>query len=117
VETTGSRARMLARWTMMAGGARVLDLARKDLVAADPDVAEELRAVWPEYVTRTAGGLARIAGYFTIKDIAGRVNAGMGSLGTPRYYVLIEGAGGGAGDDRILDVKRQAEPSGYPYLD
>ena len=40
----------------------------------------------------------------------------MGSLGAARYYVLIEGAGSGQDDDRILDIKAQGNPSASPYV-
>ncbi len=49
-------------------------------------------------------------------DVARRLSAGTGSLGTPRYYVLIEGKGGSWKDNHILDVKRQSKPSAYDYL-
>jgi uncharacterized protein (DUF2252 family) len=37
-------------------------------------------------------------------------------LGTPRFYVLIEGAGPKAGDNHILDIKRQGLPSVHANL-
>jgi uncharacterized protein (DUF2252 family) len=48
--------------------------------------------------------------------VAARLDAGTGSLGTPRYYVLIEGASDEPSDDRILDVKQQGLPAMYGYL-
>jgi uncharacterized protein (DUF2252 family) len=53
---------------------------------------------------------------FAIRDIARRLSAGTGSLGTPRYYVLIQGESDSSKGNRILDVKRQGKPSAYDYL-
>jgi uncharacterized protein (DUF2252 family) len=63
------------------------------------------------------GNLKYDKDYFKIEDIAQRLLAGTGSTGTPRYYVLIQGDGKKTGDDRILDVKRQSEPTAYTYFD
>jgi uncharacterized protein (DUF2252 family) len=57
------------------------------------------------------------ASYFQVKGVAERLHAGLGSLGAPRYYVLIEGATSGQDNDRILDVKAQAEPTAWAYAD
>lgn len=54
--------------------------------------------------------------YFKVLDVAQRLLAGTGSLGTKRYYVLIEGKRARSGDDTILDVKYQGQASAYPYL-
>ena len=40
-----------------------------------------------------------------------RVSAGTGSLGTPRFYALIEGDEGSQLDDIILDIKQQDGPA------
>lgn len=62
--------------------------------------------------------LAKRGAYFKVNDIARRLGAGTGSLGTPRFYVLIEaGKPGNPDDDRILDVKQQSRPTPYDYLD
>ncbi len=55
--------------------------------------------------------------YFHILDVAKRLDAGTGSLGTDRFYVLIEGESKNPDDGRILDVKCQGRASAYPYLD
>lgn len=116
VEDDNSRTEMLDRWTLLQDGARVFDLALSDLAPADPAVRAAIADQMPGYVATTAGDLAGIDGYFDIKDVAKRLDAGTGSLGTPRYYVLIEGASGSEDDDRILDVKRQGQPTPYLYL-
>jgi uncharacterized protein (DUF2252 family) len=116
VEDNRSRVTMLDEWTVVQNGGRVFDPNHPDLAPVDPLVAAEIQARWSSYISTTAGDLAGTPGYFTIKDIVARINAGTGSLGTPRYYVLIAGADSSLGSDRILDVKRQDAPSPYPYL-
>jgi uncharacterized protein (DUF2252 family) len=62
---------------------------------------------------RVAQSIAKFAArqsesrFYRVLDVVGRI-AGTGSLGVPRYAVLIRGDG--AGDERILDVKA-ARPS------
>ena len=48
--------------------------------------------VTPEgYQQTLTGGLDPDDDYFRVLDVARRLNAGTGSLGTPRFYVLIDG--------------------------
>jgi len=54
--------------------------------------------------------------FFYTKDVVRRLSAGTGSLGTPRYYVLIEAATKSANDDCILDIKLQTKPTAYQYF-
>ncbi|MCA9680823.1 MAG: DUF2252 family protein [Myxococcales bacterium] len=117
VESSESRLEMLEDWTVLQGGVRVFDMQNPDLAAVDPAIVAQIQQAWPAYVATTAGGLAADPDYFTIKDIAAVLNVGTGSLGVPRYYVLIEGPGPGQNNDRILDLKRQGEPTGYGWLD
>lgn len=111
-----ARSHMLDTWTVLVGGVRTFDRDNPDLGPVPPAVAARIQAQMAAYISRTRGRLRRIPGYFAIKDMVARHNAGMGSLGTARYYVLIEGQSRGQDDDRILDIKRQGEPAAYPYL-
>jgi uncharacterized protein (DUF2252 family) len=54
--------------------------------------------------------------FFDLKDVARRLEAGTGSLGTSRYYILIEDKTKSSIDDHILDVKYQGKPTPYNYL-
>lgn len=47
-------------------------------------------------------------------DIARRLLAGTGSLGTNRY--IAGGKGGKLNQNHILDIKRQSKPTAYTYL-
>jgi uncharacterized protein (DUF2252 family) len=57
------------------------------------------------------------ADYFAVRDVAWRLGAGTGSLGVPRFYVLINGVDKELKTDSILDVKRQSRPTAYHFLD
>jgi len=48
-----------------------------------------------------------------VLDIVHRLLAGTGSLGTPRYYLLLQD---GDGEQHILDVKQQFKPSAYEFV-
>lgn len=54
--------------------------------------------------------------HFKVKDVALRLGAGTGSLGTQRYYALIEGMGEGDHDDVILDIKAQQKPAAWQAM-
>ncbi|MBV0933635.1 DUF2252 domain-containing protein [Marinobacterium weihaiense] len=51
--------------------------------------------------------------HFKVKDVARRLSAGTGSLGTDRFYALVEGQGDGDHDDVILDIKAQQPPAAW----
>lgn len=49
--------------------------------------------------------------YFHIKDIARRLDSGLGSQGVDKYYVLIEGLTTSQDDDELLEVKEENYPT------
>lgn len=66
---------------------------------------------WSSYVNTVQSFAAgQSSDYFKIKDVALRINQGLGSLGVKRYNVLIEGPTASNDDDIILDVKEQGKP-------
>ena len=113
-----SRQEMLDKWTVEIDGWRLFDTDLEKLEYLDDAtwyaVAE---AITSEYATTLSGGLDWDVEYFAVKDVARRLQAGTGSLGTPRFYVLIEGPTDSADDDIILDIKRQGRPTGYWFTD
>lgn len=113
VEDDNSRRRMLAKWT----DDELLDLERTGVEPIGTGLEAALVDAWPAYVGSLQTGLAGEHDWFTLKDVQLRVGAGLGSLGTPRLVALIEGPSDDDDDDRILDIKRQGEPSVWPYLD
>lgn len=113
--TYTAREEMLNEWTDVSGSTRRFDLGHEDLESIASSVRTEIQNHFTSY-RYTTDNYYR-SSYFTIKDMAKRINAGTGSLGTPRYYVLVEGAGSGESDDVILDIKLQSKPTPYTYLD
>ncbi|MFK3939097.1 DUF2252 family protein [Alkalihalobacillus sp. NPDC078783] len=99
----------LGRWTQIVEGTRKLDPSNARLAEVTDEERAELEGDWNTYVEGIDASILDEVGedYFAIKDIARRTDAGLGSLGTERYYVLIEGATAGQQDDIILDVKSQ----------
>jgi uncharacterized protein (DUF2252 family) len=110
VAQKNSRKKLLDKWTEPGTTKPVLKIG-KNLAPATEDEKKALIAAIAGYKDKLSSGLKGKAGYFTVLDVARRINAGTGSLGTPRFYVLIQGAGPGPDDDRILDVKQQGMPS------
>jgi len=117
VEDDNSREEMLDDWTDVTPSGRRFDLALEDLAPVSQDTWDAVAAAIAAYKETLESDLAGDAAYFAVLDVAARLHAGTGSLGTPRYYVLIEGATGADDDDRILDVKGQGLPAVFPYLD
>jgi len=114
-----SRAEMLDEWTVLVAGVRRLAVnGHPDLAAVSSSVEADIVARMPDYrSTLSGGGVSLPASYFKVKSVGKRLHAGIGSLGVPRYYVLIEGATSSGSDDRILDVKAEGAPSGWAYAD
>ena len=116
-----SRKGMLDRWAPKdKKGRRRFDVkGRPDkLDKATDEQCKVIREAMAAYRNSLDNDLAKNDTYFKVKDIARRLGAGTGSLGTSRFYVLIEaGKPGNLDDDRILDVKQQSRPTPYDFLD
>ncbi|MEY8749949.1 DUF2252 family protein [Alkalicoccobacillus gibsonii] len=99
----------LGRWTQIVDGTRKLDPSNARLAEVTDEERAELTENWNTYIEGIDAAIVDEVSedYFAIKDIARRTDAGLGSLGTERYYVLIEGETAGQQDDVILDVKSQ----------
>ncbi len=113
-----ARKKMLEKWTNKEGDqlANEKKLAEKKLAKISPDRKKEIKEAMSDYGKTLSGKLDYKPDDFKVKDVAQRLGAGLGSLGTPRYYVLIEGESDEPSDDRILDVKRQSKPTAYTFL-
>lgn len=111
-----SRSKMLKKWTNVSRGVRTFDLELDDLRAPTDSQRAAIVGAMPAYGETLRGGLDYDPGHFAVKDVARRLNAGTGSLGTSRYYVLIEGETDSTADDRILDVKAQGRPTPCFFL-
>jgi uncharacterized protein (DUF2252 family) len=118
VEETRGRDRMLRSWTTLIDGERVLDVSRENLIPVTEEEEAEILAALPGYHASLSGGGRQLDDdYLRVKSIARRLHAGTGSLGSDRFYLLIEGASESPDDDRILDVKQQGAPTPYHFFD
>ncbi len=116
-EQDNSRIKMLDKWTVKVNGERRFDVGNPKLETPSAVERDALIQAMPGYGLSLTGGRNYDPAYFRVKDAARRLFAGTGSLGTPRFYLLIEGATASEDDDRILDVKRQGKPAAYYFLD
>ncbi|MBV1860140.1 MAG: DUF2252 domain-containing protein [Nannocystaceae bacterium] len=112
-----SREKMLDDWTIEEGGQRRLDPSHDELREVDDATRLAVLEGFSGYLETLSGGLDPDEAYFAVKSMAWRLNAGNGSLGTPRLYTLIEGPTDGLQDDVILDIKRQPLPTGAHFSD
>lgn len=108
-----SRARMLEKWTHLdTEGVRrfmvdhpklepLLHSEHQALALALEDYQETLSDQTPGHSHQ----------HFRVKDIARRINAGTGSLGTDRFYALVEGLSPDDQLEVILDIKAQQAPA------
>ncbi|MGY4877545.1 DUF2252 domain-containing protein [Vreelandella aquamarina] len=108
-----SRAKMLAKWTDIdeQKGRRFAQRPGK-LANLPANKASQLTRLIEQVYQKTLRHPVKEedADHFKVKDTARRLDAGTGSLGLERYYVLIEGGKEHEHDDVILDVKEQTPP-------
>ncbi|OZH52984.1 hypothetical protein AFK68_20770 [Hydrocoleum sp. CS-953] len=107
-----TRQGMLDKWSKVVDGKRIFDSDNEDLGIAS-DAKKAIESEMLTYGKTLSGNLNYDPEHFKVKDVAQRLNAGLGSLGTPRYYLLIEGETDDLDDDYILDIKRQYQPNAY----
>jgi len=115
-----SRARMLEKWTTLdeQKGRQFTERPGK-LANLPADVASQLRRLIEQEYQQTLQQAVKESDphHFRVKDTARRLDAGTGSLGVERYYVLIEGGVEHEHDDIILDVKEQVPPEAFRLMD
>lgn len=90
--------------------------AEGDLIPADEGIRAEIVAQMPLYVQSLPLEYRQEVDYYSVKDVAVRLHAGVGSLGAYRYYVLLEGSSNADDDDRILDVKEARPASAAAWI-
>ena len=115
-EDKKGRKKLLRKWTVKDDGERRFDPESSKLAPASKFERGDIEAAMPDYGKTLSGTVEYSPEVFRIRDIARRISAGTGSIGTPRYYVLIQGDGDSSKNNHILDVKRQGKPSAYDYL-
>ncbi|MEA2117218.1 DUF2252 domain-containing protein [Halovibrio sp. HP20-50] len=114
-----SRARMLEKWTTLdeQKGRQFAERPGK-LANLPADVASQLSRTIEQEYQQTLQHPVKDSDpeHFRVKDTARRLDAGTGSLGVERYYVLIEGGRDHEHDDVVLDVKEQVAPEAYRLM-
>jgi uncharacterized protein (DUF2252 family) len=105
-----ARARMLEKWAPLEDGKR--RFTRKKLRPLEGDERFAIvSAIETLYPASLEGKLKDRTDYFKVIDVARRIDAGVGSLGADRYWVLVRGPSNEPMDDRILEVKAQRPPA------
>jgi uncharacterized protein (DUF2252 family) len=117
VEKKETRRKMLDKWTVLSGGERIFDTDKEKLALITQKERTALLEAFAEYRATLETHLEdQDDAHFKVKDMAKRLWAGTGSLGSPRFYILLEGDEETQHDDIILDIKRQERPAAYPFM-
>lgn len=117
VEEKEGRKKMLDKLTIWHKDVRAFDTSRKKLAPLTEQEYSTLLNAIGDYRQTLSGTLnPQDDAHFTVKDVARRLWAGTGSLGTPRYFILLEGDEETQHDDIVLDVKRQQRPPAYAFM-
>lgn len=104
------RRRLLEKWTrLQKNGKRVFDTTNPKLKRLSPIARKQFIEAFEAYRQERKQDGADT--FYRLKDVVRRISAGTGSLGTLRFYALIEGEAGSQQDDIILDIKQQDGPS------
>lgn len=111
-----SRLKMLDKWTNLEDEKRSFDTSIEKLEKLSQEEYEKVEKALLEYRKTLAAPFADEESHFKVKDIAKRVKAGTGSLGSSRYYILLEGDTLSTDDDVILDMKEQGKPPLYRHM-
>ncbi len=105
------------RWTRRDGDGRRFDQRLPELDTAPAAERAALEAALAEYAAAAMYGRHDCEpDDFVLEDVAQRRDAGIGSLGRRRSYVLIRDRRPGRPDHRILDVKEQLPPAARSIL-
>lgn len=117
---TKSRADLLAKYTTVSGGVRRLN-SDATLISVPPSTSGAITNAMSGYIASISASKRQPTSFYAVKDVRQRMGSGVGSLGRARYWVLIEGATTGKGDDVILEMKEMgpsavalANPGGLP---
>ncbi len=112
-----SRKAMLDEWSTRKGDERRFNLGQAKMAGVASDDRRLLTSAIDVYKDHLTSDLAGDSKYFRVQDVARRLGAGIGSLGTTRYYVMIRGESDHPDTSRILDMKEQGLPAFFPFLE
>ncbi len=116
VEKKKKRIKMLNKWTIMEDGVRKFDRSNPKLESIHANTYRSLEKALMEYRKTISSDLAKDHLRFKVKDIVARLSAGTGSLGSERFYALLEGDVNDKEGDVILDIKEQGKPPLYDHM-
>lgn len=116
VEKKKNRLKMLDKWTKLVEGQRKFDRSNEKLEALSAEKYAQVEEALSQYKSVVSQKFADGQAHFEIKDIVKRVKAGTGSLGSDRYYILLEADSDAQDDDVILDMKEQGKPPLYTHM-
>lgn len=111
-----NRIKMLNKWTVVEAGSRKFNTSFEKLEALSQSEYKKVENALLEYRATLSSVFDSEDAHFKIKDIVRRVKAGTGSLGSVRYYILLEGDTLSSDDDVILDMKEQGKPPLYHHM-
>ena len=106
-----SQGKLLKKYTDLAGQ---FTNAKGKLEPVTQDEWNVIAAQLPAYIAQIPEDVREDDAFYAIKDIARRVHSGIGSLGSNRFYILIEAEDANHDNDRILDVKESFPSSIRP---
>ena len=110
-----SRSNMLAEWTCQVDGQLKFDRTNPDVGEISSETYAAILQEIPAYRATINSDINFTEGYFDVLDMVTRKNAGTGSLGSDRYYMLIKGDQTITDGQVILDIKEQQSPSAKPF--
>lgn len=116
VERDKNRSKMLKKWTVINGQKRTFDYNNEKLERLSEEEYSGIERALESYKKQLSEKFSETEAPFEVKDIARRIKAGTGSLGSKRYYILLEGLTKGPDDDLILDMKEQNKPPLYRHM-
>lgn len=116
VELNKNRTKMLNKWTVVNGNQRSFDFENEKLEKLSSEEYKAIELALEAYKKKLYDQFSEKEAPFEIKDIARRIKAGTGSLGSKRYYILLEGLTSLPDDDLILDMKEQGKPPLYRHM-
>ena len=109
VHEKNTRQQMLSKWTM--DGFCRFDFQHEKLETVDDDLFLAIKSAVDSYHQTRNPVIETVP---QVLDVARRTQAGTGSLGNRRYYVLMEGRS--PDENVILDIKQQREPASVAVM-
>jgi len=114
LKKTKTQVELLDKFTVVSSGVRVFEQNTPNLAATTYYERRNITYNWDKYIQTLSPSFVVSVGnssYFAIKDIARRLDSGLGSQGVDKFYVLIEGRTSSQDDDELLEVKEEDLPS------